>query len=629
MSGIYGRCNFNKAAEVDKGLIERMGKAFCYGNLGTEDSWVNTNFGLGVKELVGDLTPKKGVGTNESRSIWAVCTGNIYNYDEISKYLISIGYRFETGCLAEMVVYAYEEYGKECVKRFQGEFALAVWDKEEQSLLLARDRLGLKPLFYTLRPTGITFASVNRAILQDPEVGREVNLTALYSYFFNGYPIGPQTMFRDIFQVLPGHILVMDKYGKISMSNYWDLPCVEETAKNERDYTEKLLELLKASIKRRLAGNGNGDVGVLLSGGLDSSALLVLLREVSDGPIKTFSVDFKEESYSEISYARKMAEYCHTEHYEVIASPERSEEIVDKLVLYNDNLGILPAGLGAYPLVELASKHAKVVFVGAGADELWAGYPTFKADMIARYYQYLPWILKEKIIPFLVDMLPVSSKKLSFEFKARRFIKTAGQNPVDAHLNWKAIFTEKEARNLYSNPEINRGLSLSDLYYPFYKEAGGLSILNRYIYADLKFTVPHLPYGTTGLPVDGRQPFYDQELVEFALTVPPRYKLRGMKEKYLLKRAMSKRLPSQILRRKKGGLTSPISPWLCKELKPMVKDKLSPVRLKQTGFLNSDYISGLLENHFQKREDNSFKIWLLLCLMQWHKTFMAGSLPMD
>jgi asparagine synthase (glutamine-hydrolysing) len=575
---------------------------------------------LSIIDLAGGHQPV----TNEDGTIWVVLNGEIYNYREWRPTLEARGHRFASDSDTEVIVHLYEEYGDEFVHHLRGMFGIALWDKRRETLILVRDRLGIKPLYYATQGDRLTFGSELKALLPDG-VSREVDRQALHEFLSYNYIPGPRTIFKAVRKLQPGHRLIA-RHGRVVVEPYWQPEPPSAASRNVEPvayYLERLTDLLKEAVRYRLIADV--PLGVFLSGGLDSSSVVALMREVSSDPIKTFSIGFEDASYNELPYARLVAQHFETEHHEFMVKPD-AVDIVPKLVHFFDEPFADSSAIPCYYLSELARRHVTVALGGDGGDEVFAGYETYTAWKLASYYRGLSAPLRA-VIPPLVSRLPVSHSKISFDYKAKRFIQGALLPPERGHYAWKEVFSDDMKRELYA--ANGRAAALEDPFHVFERQFAACqatAMLSRLQYVDLRVYLPDdilVKVDRTSMAhsLEARVPLLDHKLVEFAATIPPELQLRGLRKKYLLKRVMAHRLPGKILNRKKGGFNVPVPSWLRDELRDYTRDVLSEKRLREQGFFDPGFVQRLVRDHQELRADYSRNIWGLLIFALWYEEY--------
>jgi len=629
MCGIAGKLNVDRNKHVEPGLIRAMCQALYHRGPDDEGIYVDGPVGLGMRRLsIIDLAGGHQPIGNEDGTVWVVLNGEIYNYRDLRPGLEARGHRFATNSDTEAIVHLYEEYGPEFVHHLRGMFAIALWDKRQETLVLARDRLGIKPLYYAALGDRLVFGSELKALLPDG-ISREIDRQALHEYLSYNYIPGPRSIFKDVKKLQPGHRLI-SRHGRVTVEPYWRPEPVAGPANGGTEpvayYVERLTELLKESVRYRLIADV--PLGVFLSGGLDSSTVVAVMREVSSDPIKTFSIGFEDASFNELPYARTVARHFETEHHEFVVRPD-VVDLVPKLVHFFDEPFADSSAIPCYYLSELARRHVTVALGGDGGDEVFAGYETYTAYKIASLYRGLSPRLTA-MIPSIVAKLPVSHRKISFDYKAKRFVQGALLPPERAHYAWKEVFSDEMKRGLYA---ADANGHLSDPYGAFerqFADCTASAMLSRLQYVDLRVYLPEdilVKVDRTSMAhsLEVRVPLLDHKLVEFAATIPPELQLRGLRKKYLLKRAMAHRLPGQILNRKKGGFNVPVPGWLRNELHDYVRDVLSEKRLREQGFFRPSYVQQMIRDHADLRADNSRHIWGLLVFALWHEEYGPGA----
>jgi len=625
VSGITGILHFSSELLGDE-IIRNMTSRLCHRGPDGEGYSVSGSTALGHRRLsvVHGAEDEQPV-YNESKGIVIVFDGAIYNFRELKKDLISGGHRFHANSDAELIVHLYEQRDVKCLDKLDGVFAFAIWDKPKQRLFLARDRLGVKPLYYYLGDTDLIFASEIKAILANEVVERKIDMRGLINYFTFGHSIAPDTIYENIKKLLPGHYLVCEN-SKVTSKQYWDIPLVEEKKdRSEIYYSERVLELLSQAVKKRLISDI--PLGALLSGGLDSSTIVGLMSRFSNEAVKTFSVGFATESstYSELDDAKIIAEHFETDHYSLVMNEKDLVAILQKLVYHFDEPFGDIAALPTYLIAEFARKHVQVVLTGEGGDELFGGYRRYSAERFSQYYRILPAFLRDGMIKKMVNSLP-RLRRLKTAFN------TMGMtDPAKRYGNWLVAFSDEMKAHLFKS-QISRIIEELDTfqsYKRYYPTSDRLPVLDRIMYVDQKISVPDTYLEKTdkscmAVGLEPRVPFLDHELVEFAATIPLEYKIRGFTNKYILKQAMKNLLPARPLRKRKHGFAVPTDPWFRGELKAFVREVLFDPRTQSRGFFNFDYIERLYKEHEQGRQVYDTQLWLLLVFELWYRCFMES-----
>jgi len=628
MCGICGYFTWSEEV-IKEEILHQMCKVIRHRGPDDEGLYVEKNVGLGMRRLnIIDLVTGHQPIHNEDKTVWVIYNGEIYNFQELREELEKNGHHFYTQTDTEVIVHLYEEMGSQCVTKFNGMFGFCLWDKKKNLLFLARDRLGVKPLHYAQVNNQFIFGSEIKSILVHPNVQREIDLPSLSKYLTFEYIPAPHTIFKEIKKLPPGHIMTVNIDGQIKVEQYWDVSFRhDEKIRSEEDYCEELLSLLRASVKRRLISDV--PLGVFLSGGIDSSTVTALMSKLAPGQVKTFSIGFEDKSFDESTYARQVAQYIGTSHYEDILSPNKMLELVPTIAeILDEPLGdasIIPT----YLLSQFTRKHVTVALGGDGGDELFAGYPTYQAHRLANFYEKIPHIIREKLIEKAIMGLPVSTANISLDFQAKKFISGISYSPEVRNYIWLGSFTPPEKKRLLSKEIcdiLKDGDSFEDIK-AYLTKSDCLCLLDRLLYLDMKFYLQEdilakVDRASMANSLEARVPFLDYTFVEFVAKLPPNLKLKGLTTKYILKKAVKDLLPKGIAGRKKKGFGIPIAKWFKKELKEFVLDVFAEDKIKQQGFFNYSYIKRLLDDHFEGRRDNRKQLWTLLVFELWYDRFI-------
>jgi asparagine synthase (glutamine-hydrolysing) len=567
---------------------------------------------------------------NEDGTIWITYNGEIYNFADLRPELEKAGHQFRSNTDTEVVLHAYEQWGLDCLPRFNGMFAFGLWDDNRKRLWVTRDRLGVKPLFYLHTPSVFAFGSEIKALLPIPGAGREMDYAALSYYLALNYTPAPRTLFADVRQLEPGQYMLVEADGRSTIHTYWQLEYHEPDQRNLRQGIEEFTDLLEDAVRIRLVSDV--PFGSFLSGGVDSSSIAYWMSRAMHEPVKTFTISFQEESFNEAKYARQVATQIGADHYERVVDVDAAA-ILPQLVWHAEEPTADSSMLAVYYLAQMTREHVTMALSGDGADETIAGYETYQAYYLHRLYRAIPAFLRDRMLtPLIEALLPVSEAKVSFDFKLRRFLHSGNVTSEDAHALWRMIFNADQRRRLLVPMGGQPGITADviDLYREHFQRSGARNPLDRMLYVDTAFYLPNdmlvkVDRMTMAHSLEVRVPFLDYRLVEFLARVPPQWKLHALtQKKYLLKAAMRSRLPNSILDRKKAGFNLPAGPWMKRGLKPFVMDTLSPRRVRDTGLLAPDFVQSLLDQHFAGLADNSHQIWCLLTLVLWHEKFMSA-----
>jgi asparagine synthase (glutamine-hydrolysing) len=553
-----------------------------------------------------------------------VFNGEIYNFKILKKELEYCGAKFITNGDTEVILEAFRIWGHSCIKRLEGMFSFAIWDSLKQELFLARDRLGEKPLYYSVcNGKGLIFASELQALRSNPSISTEIDLNAFGQYLTLNYVTGHQSMIQGVSKLLPGHYLVYSQVGGIKIDSYWDLAEHFNAKKSTQSAGTAALQLqllLDNSVKARMVSDV--PIGAFLSGGIDSSSIVAAMVKGAESKlVNTFCIGFKEKGYSEANEARKIASHLNTSHHEYIVG-ENIDQDFKKIICSMDEPVADTSFIPFYYLAKFSRQFVKVALSGDGGDEILAGYETYSADRLTNILKSVPnlvWNISEKIV---TNFMPVSHGKVSFDFKLRQFIRGQTLNADQAHLFWRTIFTESEKYNLV-NPDIAKQLkNMNPFEYHFSKleEVREAHYLDRAMYLDLKTWLPDdiltkVDRATMAHSLESRAPFLDSKLVEFCAELPIKYKLNGLNKKYLLKKSQIDRLPKATLKQKKKGFNAPLSKWMEEEVKTSMIG--ATANKKMSAFFNSEKVAKLWEEHENLKKDNSYKLFGLTCFSIW------------
>ena len=615
MCGIAGIVSFDEKPVV---LEELRSMCASIVHRGPDDKgfYLGTGVGLGMRRLsVIDLETGHQPVRNEDGSIWVVFNGEIYNFRELRDELEARGHSFYTATDTETITHLYEEYGSRCVEKMRGIFAFALWDECRRRLLLGRDRLGVKPLYYAQVGQRLIFASELKAMLQLPDVERNLNWASLSRFFTFLATPRSESIIAGVHKLEPGHILVALPNRKVYVERYWDVAFEPDYSRTEAYFVSRLRELLAESVSLRLVSDV--PLGAFLSGGIDSSAIVAMMSRLSSGPVRTFSIGFREDKYNELSYADLVAKKFGTEHHELTLEPD-ALSILGDLPWYLDEPFGDPSAIPTFLVSELAAKHVKVLLSGDGGDELFAGYDRYLVEDKEHSYR-LPSPAR-RALGAIAYMMPEG-------MKGRNFLRHSSLVGVERYLNSMTFFGREAQKKLFQ-PGVFDQLSS---YAPWREEidhyaktdGNWLSALqyldlNSYLPLDILTKVDRMSMAHS---IEARVPLLDHQLVEFAATIPPEFKLRNGTTKYILKCAMRGILPDEIIDRPKHGFSIPLEQWFRGQLGSLVHELLLSERNQQRGIFNTGYIKRLLDRH-QKGRDLSWQLWTLISFELWCQTFL-------
>jgi len=615
MCGICGLVAGERDRAPDREAVARMSGRLVHRGPDDDGIFCEGPVALAARRLsIIDLAGGHQPISNEDGSCVVVQNGEIYNYRELKRELERAGHRFATDCDTEVLVHGYEEWGEAFVERLRGMFAIALWDKRRRRLLLARDRFGIKPLYYGEAGGGLAFASELKAMLEQPDFSREIDPQAVAAYLaFNSIP-APLTIFKGARKLPPGHLLTW-KGGEVELRRYarpGPPPAAEVRGGSAEELAAELREVLEDSVRAHLVADV--PVGVLLSGGVDSGGLAALASRHAGEPLRTFSIGFEEEGFNELSRARLVAERYGTDHHELVLRPD-AVELLPKLVEAFDEPFGDSSALPTYLVSELAVGEVKVALSGEGGDELFGGYYTYVADLLARRVGRLAALARP-----LAEALPSRTDRVGFDYKAKRFARAAALPPLERHHGWKEIFSA-QARADLAGPGASAWDPL-DLYRERYAETAGAEPLARMQDVDLGiYMADDLLVKTDRLSMahslELRVPFLDPKVADFAFSLPTDLKVRGFAKKRLLRKALEPLLPREIVHGRKQGFSIPIASWLRGPLEPFAREVLAPGAVARQGLLDPAAVTPILDRHCSGQEDLSRQIWGLMALTLW------------
>ena len=631
MCGIYGVLEFGAEPGSLAPVLSCMGSVVQHRGPDDCGQYEGRNVGLGMRRLsIIDVSGGHQPIANEDETVWLVLNGEIYNFKELRAGLEAKGHRFRTRTDTEVIVHLYEEEGPAFFKRLRGMFGVALWDAKHDRLILGRDRIGEKPLYIRQDSGRLLFASELKSILQVPGVPRRINPVALEEFLALGYVPAPLCLLEGIEKLLPGHYLVAEK-DQITIHEYWDVPTGDAELRNEDEWCTRLREKLSETVKVQMVSDVS--LGAFLSGGIDSSLIVASMARHSSRPVKTYSIGYEGDHsyYNELPYARTVAQAFQTDHHEIIVRPDVSE-LLPKLVWHLDEPVADSACLTTYLVSKMARDSVTVILSGVGGDELFGGYRRYLGQSVRRWYQLLPAPLRHRWIPALFRALPQDRNSAWKDYVryGAAFVTTAEQDSASQYLSYITLFSPQAQRSLL-HQEL-RGRSNGDSpasgilqqYFARCREADGLQ---RIIYSDLKTSLPDDLLALTdrmsmAASIECRAPLVDHELVELASRMPSSLKVRGLKLKYVLKKALAPWLPHEILHRKKRGFGAPVGAWLRNDLRRLTDDLLSEDQVRRRGLFQWPAIQRLLKDHQNQLRDYTDHIFGLLVLETWCRAYL-------
>ena len=626
MCGIVGIANANSRS-IDREVLEKMNRCIVHRGPDDDGFYINENIGLAMRRLsIIDVAHGKQPMHNESKTAWIVFNGEIYNFQELKKDLEKEGDKFYTNCDTEVVLHLYDRYGADCVQHLRGMFAFAIWDERKKSLFIARDRIGKKPLLYSHQPNGnLIFGSEFQALLAHPSVTREVNNEAIHHYLSYICVPAPLTAYRQIRKLEPAHWLEW-KEGEIKTERYW-LPNFNKKIKiSEPEAEEETMRLLREATKMRMISEV--PLGAFLSGGVDSSMVVALMAEESSQPVKTFSIGFEEEDFSELKYAKRVAEHIGAEHHEFIVKPDATE-ILPTLVAHYGEPYADSSAIATYYVARETRKHVTVALNGDGGDESFAGYERYFAMRLAEKYNQLPAFLRGNLVEKVFNFVPTSEIKRSRARDIKRFLKAASLPKVERYFQWVSAINRETKQNIYTE-DFGKTVAEFDsarFLQTWFAKANGMSIVDATMSTDQMTYLPNdllvkVDIASMAVSLEARSPFLDHKVIEFAASLPEAIKIRGTETKYLLKKVASRVVPPEVLDRKKIGFGVPLTHWFRGALKDYLREVLLSEKSLKRGLVKPEAVRNFVEQHTTGKQDFTNQLWTLLMLELWFQRFI-------
>jgi asparagine synthase (glutamine-hydrolysing) len=617
MCGIAGIFNLDPGADVSRETVERMCAVIRHRGPDDQGVYSEGRIGLGARRLsIIDLVTGNMPIHNEDSTVWVVFNGEIYNFHVLRTRLESQGHRFYTNSDTEVLVHLYEEYDVDFVDHLRGMFAIALWDAKSQKLVLVRDRLGIKPLHYWVQANRVLFGSELKCLLQASDPKPAVNLQAVNYYLSLGYVPDPHSIFDGIKKLEPGHLMVCQT-GQTEIRKYWELPWPHESnAPAEEECCERLKELLTESVKLRLVSDV--PLGAFLSGGLDSSTVVALMAGLLDRPVKTFSIGFAEKDFSELGYARRVAQHYGTDHHELIVDP-RAVQLAEHLAVHFDEPFGDPSAIPTYLVSKLAHESVTVALSGDGGDEMFAGYPRYPEARRQQVWDWVPRSFRQGVL------LPLS-RRMPHSAYGKRYLRRAALPDGLARYFECAVLPYAIKEQLVSEEFQDQIGSLNCTSELCRTVSNGRkhTLLEQILYLDTTSELPadiltKVDRMSMAHSLEVRVPLLDHVFVEYVARLPTRYKLRGQTMKYCFKKAFGPLLPDEILHRSKMGFGIPLRYWFAHDLHDFVRDVLFDSRAMQRGYFRTDFLEALVREHSNGRRDHSYLLWSLMALELWHR----------
>ena len=613
----------NKPDGDREAVLDRMCASIEYRGPDEQGTVVRGRAALGMRRLsIIDIRTGQQPIFNEDDSKAIVFNGEIYNFQGLRSELESKGHVFKTNSDTETILHAYEEFGEGCVQKLRGMFAFAIWDFRKQSLFIARDRIGKKPLFYCLTDEGeLVFGSELKTLLVHRGVRKEVDLAAMDAYLTFGYVPDEFCILKNVSKLPPGHFLKFES-GKIITKKYWDIDLTGADAfRSESEWSEALREKIQDAVKVRLISEV--PLGAFLSGGVDSSTVVGMMARLSATPVKTFSIGFNEDSFDELKYARVAAKHFNTEHHEFVVTPDLFD-LIGEIVGHFDEPFADQSALPTFMLSKMARRHVTVVLSGDGGDELFAGYSRYLTDLDRGSYAKIPNILREQVLRRASSLLPHAAP-------GKNFLYNVSLDPIGRYIDSISAFNGPRRSYLYSEAfaaSLNgNGSAAEKLFRQFGESVSSDDPIARLLYLDSKTYLPgdiltKVDRMTMANSLEARVPLLDHELIELVAKIPSALKLNGRETKHILKKAMSGIVPDEILYREKQGFGVPINEWINDQLRDRITDDLTSRSSMERGYFDQEYVGMLLKEHSAGRLDHSNALWMLWMLELWFRQYI-------
>lgn len=633
MCGIAGILEFGRDARANAAALREMCGVITHRGPDDEGFYTDAVVGIGMRRLsIVDVAGGHQPIANEDGTLWVVFNGEIYNHLALREQLIARGHRFSTHSDTETLIHLFEEYGADCVQHLRGMFAFAIWNRNTKTLFIARDRLGIKPLYYKLTPVRLLFGSEIKAVLAHGGIRREFNRAALPEYLAFGYLSGEESFYAGIDKLLPGHTMTIGSDGKAQIRQYWDLDASKpHESRDESYYVQSYRELLEGAVNSHLMSDV--PLGMFLSGGVDSSAVAALMTKLRREPVETFSVGYTEQTYNELPFARTVSDHIKSRHYEVLVGEQDFFGALPHLIWHEDEPIVWPSSVSLYFVARLARERVTVVLTGEGADETLAGYTRYaftlkNVAMDRAYRTFVPSILRRGLRNTVATSSLLGAtlrRKLEHTFLARD-----GNSWASFYFdNFFSAFGEAEQSELLTGEfaeEAAPGTAYKNVV-DYWDHSSG-EMLQRLLYTDIKTYLVELLMKQDNMSmaasIESRVPFLDHVLVEFATRIPREVQIHGPAGKRILKKAVEDLLPHSILYRPKQGFPTPWSGWLAGPRLETIRDMLLEPRSLNRGYFRREAIEQLFSEHRAKHRDNYDRIWRLLNLELWHRVCLEG-----
>src|SRR5688572_14457509 len=626
MCGIAGRFNYRSGAPVDPRVVRGMCDLLAHRGPDGDGVWTDGAIGMGHRRLaIIDLSPAgRQPMTTVDGNLTISFNGEIYNFQTLRRELEARGHRFRSRTDTEVMLAAYREWGVDCLSRFRGMFAFALWDANDRTLFVARDRVGKKPLHYLLDGDGIAFASEPKAFFADPGFRPEPNLEALSAYLSYQYVPSPLSAFKGVHKLPPAHYLLI-RDGRVTVQRYWKLSYARKRLVSEEEACAELLDRLREAVRLRLISDV--PLGAFLSGGIDSSAIVALMATLSDSPVKTFSIGFDEKEFDELPYARQIAERYGTEHHEFVVRPD-ARDIFPQLVWHYGEPYADASAIPTYYLSQLARRHVTVALNGDAGDENFAGYRRYVPTGPAQQFDRLPPAIR-RAVAGAARAMPAPAQSGSVMYRGRQWLRRLSDTREGRYSRSVMIF-DPDLKAEVCDPaflDSGGGAGAERCLFDAFESSDAEDFVDSVLDVDVNYYLSDcllvkVDIATMAHGLEGRSPMLDHEFMEFAASLPSDLKLRGTTTKYIFKRAVRDLLPADIVERPKKGFSVPLEMWFRNDLRELSGDLLLDGRLAQRGYFKREAVQRLLEEHWSGTASWQNQLWSLVMLESWHRMFI-------
>jgi len=624
MCGICGYFHFQnkKNTDISEAVIKRMTDKIYHRGPDDDGYFTNNRIALGMRRLaIIDINTGSQPQFNEDKNVVVILNGEIYNYQELKSELVKEGHLFKTKSDTEVLVHLYEEKGKDFVKYLNGMFAIALFDRRKNLLFLVRDRMGIKPLHYSITDNTIVFASEIKSILEYPEIRKKISPISLYNYFTFEFISAPRTVYKGVHKILPGEMLIITQNGEIKKNKYWKIKINKQNYSLE-ELNNKLKNIFLTSVKYRLISDV--PLGIFLSGGIDSTLLVGAASKYTD-KVKTFSIGFSEESFNELKYAKIASNYFNTDHTEMVLSYKKAIDLLPSIMDYLDEPHADASIIPTFLVSKLSKKIITVALSGDGGDELFLGYDTYKAYKFAKYVRWIPHPFI-KTMENITSLIPASSKRVSWEFKLKKFLNGLLYKPEISNYIWWGAYPPELKKQLFTRDFLNLITNNIEFEPIEFYEKDLLKIdspLDRVNYLDLHLylqdnLLPKVDRMSMINSLEVRVPFLDHRMVELAVSIHNKYRLKGLKTKYILKKSLKELIPPQLMKRPKIGFDIPLGVWLRNELKDYMMSLLDIKKIKNTGIFDPDFVEKIIKIHLSGKQNFRQLLWPIMIFQNWY-----------